>query len=89
MSPGSSFAAIVNAPLSSYALLVSFVLDSYYFSELEVVILKCIYNTSETVNFSKLICEIIRVSVPMIRYLVIKELTYLWKLFIKSQFHPK
>lgn len=87
MSPGSSFAAIVNAPLSSYALLVSFVLDSYYFSELEVVILK--YNTSETVNFSKLICEIIRVSVPMIRYLVIKELTYLWKLFIKSQFHPK
>ena len=63
----SSLAAIVNTPLSSYALSVSFVLDSYYFSELKVVILKCIYNTSVTVNSSKLICEITRVSVPMIR----------------------
>lgn len=63
----SSFAAIVNTPLSSYALLVSFVLDSYYFSELKVVILKCIYNTSATVNSLKLIREITRVSVPTIR----------------------
>lgn len=63
----SSLAAIVNTPLSSYVLSVSFVLDSYYFSELKVVILKCIYNTSVTVNSSKLICEITRVSVPMIR----------------------
>ena len=63
----SSLAAIVNTPLSSYALSVSFVLDSYYFSELKVVILKCIYNTSVRVNSSKLICEITRVSVPMIR----------------------
>ena len=63
----SSLAAIVNTPLSSYALSVSFVLDSYYFSELKVVILRCSYNTSVTVNSSKLICEITRVSVPMIR----------------------
>lgn len=63
----SSLAAIVNTPLSSYVLSVSFVLDSYYFSELKVVILRCIYNTSVTVNSSKLICEITRVSVPMIR----------------------
>ena len=63
----SSLAAIVNTPLSSYVLSVSFVLDSYYFSELKVVILKCIYNTSVTVNSSKLICEITRGSVPMIR----------------------
>lgn len=69
MSSGSSFAAIENAPLSSYALLVSFVLDSNYFSELKVVILKRIYNTSMRVNSSKLICEITRVSVPKIRSL--------------------